>query len=229
MPGVNPNAIVDSKDLLGKNKSMNFGALRGNIGIYILTRLLAALLVGFFVWGILPSAWKDSLKAGPWGLLAAVGLGLLVAFVIIKGILDRHAHKRAHLRVAKVFREASDPALQKRAALWLIEHNRNHPQRLADAGPMLMEVLIQVMKADTEKLDRARAANGLGVLGNPEAIHPLLVATNDEYPYVRAEAALALGKLRARPAEKRLRELVEDDWDPSVRGRAKEALERLRE
>jgi len=210
---------------------MNLGVLlgneRGNIGIYILTRLLIALLVGFFVWGILPSAWKDDLKAGPWGLLAAVGLGVLVSFVIIKGIWDRHAHKRAHLRVAKVFREASDPALQKRAALWLIEHDRNYPRRLDDAGPALIEVLIRVMKADTEKLDRARAANGLGVLGNPHAIPALLGATNDEYPYVRAEAALALGKLRARPAEKRLRELIEDDWDPSVRGRAKEALERI--
>ena len=40
-------------------------------------------------------------------------------------------------------------------------------------------------------------------------------------------AALALGKLRATQAEKRLRELVEDDWDPGVRGRAKEALERI--
>ena len=90
-----------------------------------------------------------------------------------------------------------------------------------------MDVLIRIMKTDKEKLDRARAANGLGVLGDPQAIGPLLGATNDEYPYVRAEAALALGKLRAVQAEKRLRELVEDDWDPGVRGRAKEALHRI--
>jgi hypothetical protein len=203
------------------------GGERGNIGIYILTRLLIALLVGFFIWGILPGAWKDALKAGPWGVVTAVGLGLLVVFSIAKGIFDRHAHKRAHLRVAKVFREATDPALQKRAALWLIEHDRAHPERLADGGPRLVEVLQRVMKTDPEKLDRARAANGLGVLGDPQAISPLLGATKDEYPYVRAEAAFALGKLRATQAEKRLRELVEDDWDPGVRGRAKEALERI--
>jgi hypothetical protein len=203
------------------------GGERGNIGIYILTRLLFALLVGFFVWGILSPAWKDELKAGPWGLVAAVGLGLFVVFAITKGILDRRAHKRARLRVAKVFREATDPALQKRAALWLLEHDRTRPERLADAGPKLVEVLLRIMKTDPEKLDRARAANGLGVLGDPQAIGPLLGATKDEYPYVRAEAALALGKLRATQAEKRLRELVEDDWDPGVRGRAKEALERI--
>ena len=43
----------------------------------------------------------------------------------------------------------------------------------------------------------------------------------------KGEAALALGKLRATQAEKRLREMVEDDWDANARGRAKEALERI--
>jgi len=201
--------------------------MRGNLGIFILTRLLFALLVGFFVWGILPPAWKDSLRTGPWGIVAAVTAGLLVVIMIVKGILSRREHKRAHERVAKVFRQATDPALQKRAALWLIDHDRQHPERLAEAGPALLEVLVRIMKTDTEKLDRARAANGLGVLGDPQAVGPLLQATKDEYPYVRAEAAFSLGRLKAAQAEKRLRELVEDDWDPGVRGRAREALERI--
>ncbi len=199
----------------------------GNIGIFILTRLLAALLIGFFIWGVLPPAWKDVLKAGPWPLIAGAGGALIVVAAIVRAGWGRREHKRAHERVARVFREATDPGLQKRSALWLIDHDRTFPQRLADAGPRLMDVLIRIMKTDKEKLDRARAANGLGVLGDPQAIGPLLGATNDEYPYVRAEAALALGKLRAVQAEKRLRELVEDDWDPGVRGRAKEALHRI--
>ena len=222
---------------MGKNERMKqtdaLGDTRGrrcelgNVGVFILTCLLVALLVGFFVWGILPAAWKDDLKAGPWGLTAVVALGLIVAVTIVKGILSRRDHTRARERVAKVFRQTTDPTLQKRAALWLIDHDRKHPERLADAGPSLLEVLLRIMKTDTEKLDRARAANGLGVLGDPQAVGPLLWATKDEYPYVRAEAALALGKLKATQAEKRLREMVEDDWDPGVRGRAKEALERI--
>jgi hypothetical protein len=200
---------------------------RGNIGIFILTHLLVAILVGFLLWSVFPPAWKDFLKGGPWGIVAALVAGAIVLVSIVRGVLQRREHKKAHDRVAKVFRETTDPALQKKAALWLVEHDRTNPERLADAGPGLFDVLVRIMKTDAEKLDRTRAANGLGVLGDPRAIGPLLAATNDEYAFVRAEAALALGKLKATQAEKRLREMVEDDWDANARGRAKEALERI--
>ena len=200
---------------------------RGNVGIFILTHLLVAILVGFFLWSIFPEPWKDFLRNGPWGIVAALAAGGIVMVSIIRGLLRRREHKQAHERVAKVFREATDPALQKRAALWLVDHDRSHPERLADAGAGLFDVLLRIMKTDTEKLDRTRAANGLGVLGDSRAIGPLLAATQDEYAFVRAEAALALGKLKATQAEKRLREMVEDDWDANARGRAREALERI--
>ncbi len=200
---------------------------RGNIGIFILTHLLVAILVGFLLWSVFPPAWKDFLRDGPWGIVAAALAGGIVFASIVRGVFQRREHKRAHDRVAKVFRETTDPALQKRAALWLVDHDRSHPEHLADAGPGLFDVLLRVMKTDPEKLDRTRAANGLGVLGDARAIAPLLAATKDEYAFVRAEAALALGKLKATQAEKRLREMVEDDWDANARGRAKEALERI--
>ena len=200
---------------------------RGNVGIAILTQILLAMLVGFFIWGLLPPGWKEYVRASPWKPVAAGFAGLIIVVALVREAFERREHKRAHLRVAKVFREATDPALMKRAALWLVDHNRKHPERLVDAGPRVLEVLLQIMRSDTEKLDRARAANGLGVLGDPSAISPLLAATQDEYAYVRAEAALALGRLRARQAETRLREMARDDWDAGVRGRAKEALERL--
>jgi hypothetical protein len=200
---------------------------RGNIGIFILTHLLVAILVGFLLWSVFPPAWKDFLKGGPWGIVAMLVAGAVVVISIVRGVLQRREHKKAHDRVAKVFREATDPALQKRAALWLVDHDRTNPKRLADAGPGLFDVLLRIMKTDPEKLDRTRAANGLGVLGDPRAIGSLLAATQDEYAFVRAEAALALGKLKATEAEKRLREMVEDDWDANARGRAKEALERI--
>lgn len=200
---------------------------RGNIGIFILLHLLVAILVGFLLWSVFPEPWRDFLRKGPWGIVAVAGAGLIVGFSIVQGALARREHQRAHDRVAKVFREATDPALQKRAALWLVDHDRSHPERLADAGPALLDVLLRILKSDPEKLDRTRAANGLGVLGDPRAIGPLLAATKDEYAFVRAEAALALGKLKATQAEKRLREMVADDWDANARGRAREALERI--
>jgi hypothetical protein len=203
------------------------GFEQGNVGIAILTQIFILLLAGFFVWGLFPGHWKEFIKAGPWKTVAALIIGLVIIVAVTKEALARRERKRAHARVAKVFREATDPALQKRAALWLIEDNRRHPERLADAGPRLFDVLLSMLKSDPDKLDRARAANGLAVLGDARAIEHLLTATNDEYAYVRAEAAFGLGRLRAVSAEKRLRELAQDDWDAGVRGRAKEALDWL--
>jgi hypothetical protein len=203
------------------------GGDRGNVGVAILTQLLVILLASFFVWGLLPPGWKEYVKTGPWKSVAVVVAALVIVLAVTRELLARREHKRTHARVAKVFREATDPALQKRAALWLIDHDRRYPERLADAGPSLFDVLVRILKTDLEKLDRARAANALGVLGDPRAIEHLLQATKDEYPYVRAEAAFGLGRLKALQAEKRLRELARDDWDAGVRGRAKEALDWL--
>ena len=197
------------------------------MGIAILTQLFVILLAGFFVWGLLPPDWKQTVKAAPWKPVAVIVVVLVIFLAVTKEFLERREHRRAHARVAKVFRETTDPALQKRAALWLIDHDRRYPERLADAGLQLFDVLIRILKSDLEKLDRARAANALGVLGDPRAIEHLLQATQDEYPYVRAEAAFGLGRLKALQAEKRLRELALDDWDAGVRGRAKEALDWL--
>src|SRR5438094_8005713 len=200
---------------------------QGNIGVCMLIHVCVAILVGFFRWSIFPEPWRECLRNGPWGIVVVVLAGFIILVSMVRGELARREHKRSHDRVAKVFREAADPALQKRAALWLVDHDRDHPERLPDAGPALLDVLLRILKTDPEKLDRTRAANGLGVLSDPRAIGPLLVATNDEYAFVRAEAALALGKLKAKQAEKRLREMVEDEWDPNARGRAREALERI--
>src|SRR2546428_3014356 len=95
---------------------------RGNIGIFILTHLLVAILVGFFLWSIFPEPWREFLRNGPWGIVAVVAAGGIVVVSLVPGELARRQHKRAHDRVAKVFRETTDPALQKRAALCLIRH-----------------------------------------------------------------------------------------------------------
>src|SRR2546428_4176431 len=100
---------------------------RGNIGIFILTHLLVALLVGFFLWSIFPEPWREFLRNGPWGIVAVRLAGLIIVVSIIQGERARREHKRAHDPVAKVFRETTDPALQKRAALCLVDHDRHHP------------------------------------------------------------------------------------------------------
>jgi len=63
-------------------------------------------------------------------------------------------------------------------------------------------------------------------LKNEEAIPALIVALNDNYWYVRAEAALALGKIGDTHATTRLFSMLQDN-DPYVRDNAREALQDL--
>ena len=72
------------------------------------------------------------------------------------------------------------------------------------------------------------AASHLGVLQDKTVVPLLLKALEDDHAYVRSCAALGLGRLRATETRERLKTLVEEDWDQTVRSRAKEALERMR-
>src|SRR2546430_16452141 len=89
---------------------------RGNIGIFILTHLLVAILVGFFLWSIFPEPWREFLRNGPWGIVAVVLTGFIIVVSIVRGALARREHKRAPARGAKVLPEATDPAPPKHPA-----------------------------------------------------------------------------------------------------------------
>src|SRR5207245_11790705 len=102
---------------------------RGNIGIFILTHLLVALLVGFFLWSIFPEPWREFLRNGPWGIVVVGLAGFIIVVSIVRGQRARRAHKRAHDRIAKAIREATDPERQNRAALGLFAHSPDQPER----------------------------------------------------------------------------------------------------
>jgi len=66
-----------------------------------------------------------------------------------------------------------------------------------------------------------------GVVQDKATIPVLLKALEDDHAYVRSSAALALGRMRAGEAKIKLQPVMEEDWDQTVRSRAREALERL--
>ena len=71
------------------------------------------------------------------------------------------------------------------------------------------------------------AASYLGVLQYRPAIALLLRALEDDHAHVRASAALALGRMRAIEARGKLEYTMKEDWDQTVRSRAREAFERI--
>ena len=93
----------------------------------------------------------------------------------------------------------------------------------------------QVPSADVAKLLssddaelRAAAAYALDCCGDPDVVPPLLQATHDKVPAVRARAAVTLGRIQTPQAYNRLVELLADDA-PQVRTEAINGLRWLRD
>jgi HEAT repeat protein len=86
--------------------------------------------------------------------------------------------------------------------------------------------LIATLRNETRWAYRARAARGLGRIGDPLAVEPLIAALYDKDPGVRREAIWALDDLRDPRAIERLLESL-DDVEKSVREEAWRALQHI--
>ena len=115
-------------------------------------------------------------------------------------------------------------------AFELVELNGYRVAGLESAVPELKELLsttLQNALGDKQHRIRGMAASHLGVLQDKSVVPLLVKALEDDHAYVRASAALGLGRLRAAETRDRLATVMKDDWDQTVRSRAKEALERM--
>jgi HEAT repeat protein len=115
-------------------------------------------------------------------------------------------------------------------AFALIEANEYRLPGLESVAPALLETLTGTLKSavgDKQHRIRGMAASYLGVLQEHKVVPLLLKTLEDDHAHVRACAALALGRLKAAVAKDKLEYIMKEDWDQTVRSRAREALERL--
>lgn len=158
-------------------------------------------------------------------LLVAGGVGW-----VIRKVLARRARRRQRERlIARFQRETS---LEKRLdlAFALIEVNRYKREGLEPVASALVDLFLSTLKTavgDKQHRIRGMAASYVGVLQDKRATPFLLKALEDDHAYVRACAALGLGRMRASEAKTKLACVMEEDWDQTVRSRAREALERI--
>jgi HEAT repeat protein len=144
----------------------------------------------------------------------------------------RARKERLRRRAALLSRFVRETAPEKRleTAFALIEVNDYRREGLETAVPALKELLTSTLQravGDKQHRVRGMAASHLGVLQDPTVVPLLIKALEDDHAYVRSCAALALGRLRAVETKERLMTVMKDDWDQTVRSRAKEALERM--
>ena len=193
--------------------------------------LIGLIVASVWIWKRLPAETQDyavdqALPVAAGGVVVAT----MVLTVIVK-IRQRAAQRRERNRLIAAFQREQTEEKKLDISFALIECNTYRLDGLEEIAPALKSLWVATLQralGDERHRIRGMAASHLGVLQD-QSVAPLLVkALEDDHAYVRACAALGLGRLRATDARDRLAEVAEEDGDQTVRGRAREALERMR-
>lgn len=202
----------------------------GQANLTAIALLLGTVITAVWVWKRLSPETQDYLidQAVPIALLGAVCVVVVWAGVRMVRARNRRLRRRATL-LARFTRETS-PEKRLETAFALIEVNNYRVEGLESAVPALKELFATTLQravGDKQHRIRGMAASYIGVLQDLSVVPLLVKALEDDHAYVRSCAALALGRLRATETKERLLTVMKDDWDQTVRSRAKEALERM--
>ena len=204
---------------------------QGQVNPALLIILIICLITGVWVWKRLSLETQDYLvdQAVP---MTAIGLVCaLLLFIPIRMLRRRQVRSRERTRLLTLFHRETVQEKQLELVFALLEHNEYHIDGLESVVPALKELLATTLQralGDKQHRIRGMAASHLGALQDLSAVPLLVKALDDDHAYVRACAALGLGRLRATEARERLKAAMEHDWDQTVRSRAREALERMR-
>ncbi|OQW62815.1 MAG: hypothetical protein BVN28_04995 [Nitrospira sp. ST-bin4] len=204
---------------------------RGQFSPTAIVILVGFIVAGVWIWKRLPAETQDYVIDQ--ALPVAAG-GAAVASLVLAAIVKirRHAAaRRERNRLIGAFQREQAEEKKLDLSFALIECNAYRLDGLEEIAPALKNLWVATLQralGDKRHRIRGMAASHLGVLQD-QSVAPLLVnALKDDHAYVRACAALGLGRLRATDAQDRLAQVAEEDGDQTVRGRAREALERIR-
>ena len=205
---------------------------QGQINPALFVVLIGLIVAGVWIWKRLPVDTQDFIvdQAVP---MAAMGLALVILlFVPIRAVLRRRAKSQERTKMLKLFEREITQDKKLETAFALLEMNGYRVDGLESAVPALKDLFIITLQralGDKQHRIRGMAASHLGALQDLSVVPLLVKALEDDHAYVRSCAALGLGRLRAAEARERLKLVAEQDWDQTVRSRAREALERMRE
>ena len=206
-------------------------AQSGQANLTTILLLLGLVVSGVWVWKRVSPDMQDLIidQALP---LAALSLAVLAAVWILTGkIVKRRRRNQQRARLIKLFESQTSSEKRLKLAFAVIEVNQYRRVGLESIASQLQELFVTTLKralGDKQHQVRGMAASHLGVIGDDAAVAHLLAALEDDHAYVRSSAALGLGRLRATAAKDKLAYVSKEDWDQTVRSRAREALERIR-
>ncbi|MDH5667023.1 MAG: HEAT repeat domain-containing protein [Nitrospira sp.] len=203
---------------------------RGQINLTAIAVILGLIVTGVWVWKRLSPDTQTSIIDQAIPIAAGtVAVGLLLLF-LIRTFRRRFAQRRERDRLITAFQQEPSQSKKLDLSFALIEKNAYRAKGLdaiASELKVLWESTLRQALGDKQHRIRGMAASHLGVLQDLSVVPLLINALEDDHPYVRACAALGLGRLRATDAKPQLEQMAKEDWDQSVRSRCREALDRM--
>lgn len=202
----------------------------GHVNVTAIFLLLGIVVTGVWVWKRL------TLETQEWVVDQAVPLAfacaalLAAAYFIVRTVRRRKAKLRERTRLLALFERETSREKKLELGFALIEINDYRIEGLESIAPALRDLFVTTLQravGDKQHRVRGMAASHLGVLQDRTIVPLLVKALEDDHAYVRSCAALALGRMRAGETRERLATVMQEDWDQTVRSRAKEALERM--
>ena len=208
----------------------NESGASGQLNVLAGLATLGVVVGGIWVWNHLSFDTQDWIVDDIIPILLVTLAVSISLWVIVRKIQTKRLIRQRRDRLIKRFEQ--EPSSKKRLdiAFVLIELNDYQKAGLETIAEPMAELFISTLKTalgDKQHRIRGMAASYLGVLDHQSAIPLLLRALEDDHAHVRASAALALGRMRAIEAREKLEYTMKEDWDQTVRSRAREAFERI--
>ena len=203
---------------------------QGQANLTVIAVLVGLIVAGVWVWKRLPLDIQEYVidQALPVAALTLIVWTML--FTVVRKARRRVRRREERERLIAAFQREVAPEKKLQLSFAVTELNGYRLDGLEPIVPALRELWVSTLRravGEKQYLIRGMAASHLGVLQDKTVVPLLVKALEDDHAYVRACAALGLGRLRATEARARLVTVMEEDWDQTVRSRAKEAVERL--
>jgi hypothetical protein len=203
---------------------------RGQVNPTVALLIVGLVITGVWVWKRLPPEIQDVIveQAVP---LAAVTIAVLfVVWRLVRRIRRRRAVRREIAALLAQFQQEPAPGKRFDLACELVELNEYRIAGLEAVEKDFLEIFTRTLKTalgDKQHRTRGMSASYLSVVRDPSVVPTLMTVLDDDHWWVRSQAALGLGRMRAKEAKEKLAHMATEDWDQTVRSRCREALERI--
>ncbi len=202
----------------------------GPVSVTSVLGVIAVIVAGVWIWNSLDYDTQDFITEEVIPIVVQVLLVVTAVWLVVRKFRGRRQLRQRIDRLLTKFQAETSPEKRLDLAFFLVELNGYKPVGLEPAIPSLAKLFKHTLTTalgDKQHRIRGMAASHLGAIEDRDAVPLLMKALEDDHAYVRSSAALALGRMRVAEAKEKLGIVMKEDWDQTVRSRAREAFDRI--